>query len=330
MAMVMTFVACLVFYAFRNFLFQKFSFPPVFIWVIPVIAFMTFSYEFVLLVFRNRNDANRYMKINMFRISTELGLAVILIVALAWGWWGRVASILVALVCVAFYSIYFLKKNNILSGRVQKEIVFAELKYSVPVILMQLSMFCLFSSDSFLLAGITKNNAEVGIYGMACVFGSIIITLSGALIQYMIPKINLALSAKTVDYADIRKQFSVYAGIMAFAFLALLFVVPIVYHVFINASYWPGIRYYYFLSAGYFFWTITTFLYSFLLYYKQKKKLFMLASLSIIISLCSNYIFIKSSGAFGAAISVCCSYFLVLLLALFFTKNFWRKIFIRL
>ncbi|MEO8765784.1 MAG: polysaccharide biosynthesis C-terminal domain-containing protein, partial [Ginsengibacter sp.] len=51
---------------------------------------------------------------------------------------------------------------------------------------------------------------------------------------------------------------------------------------------------------------------------------FIIALGSIVISLCSNYLFIRSMGALGASISVCCSYFVVLILVLLFTKNFWK------
>lgn len=326
MAISMSILSFFIFYLLKNYLFQRFSFPQIFIWAIPLTAFMTFCFELTILLIRNRNDAPTYMKLNVARVSTELGLAVIFIVGFAWGWWGRVAGILIALGTVASYAIYFLKKNNYLSGFVSKKIINAELKYSVPIILMQLSMFCLFSSDSFLIAGITKNNSIVGVYGMACVFGTIILTLSGALIQYMVPRINKALSSENVDYSIIKNQFKLYISIMLFTFILLLFCVPVIYHLFINENYWPGIRYYYFLSSGYFFWTITIFFYTFLFYHKQKRKLFILAFISIIISLSSNYFFIKSMSAFGASISVCCSYFIVLVLALIFTKNYWLKL----
>jgi O-antigen/teichoic acid export membrane protein len=326
MALIMAIFSFVVFFGFRSLLFHTFSFPSIFIWAIPLAAFFTFCYELVILLIRNRDDATKYMKVNVTRISTELGLAVILIVLFSWGWWGRVAGILIATGSISVYAIYFLIKNDYLFGAIRKEIIYAELKYSIPIVTMQLSMFCLFSSDSFLLAGITRNNAEVGIYGMACVFGTIIITLSGALIQYMVPKINKALSEQKIDFAYIKKQFFVYTGVMIFTFIMLLFCVPVVYHLFINNNYWPGIRYYYFLSAGYFFWTITAFLYTFLLYHKQKRKLFTLAIFSVIISLGCNYFFIKSMGAFGASISVCCSYFLVLIFALVITKKYWRPV----
>ena len=324
MAITMALISGMTFFMGRDFLAKRFSFPAIFIWAIPLAAFLNFCYEFVILLIRNRDDAPRYMKVNITKILMELGLAVLLIIYFSWGWLGRVSGMLVSAALVAMYALYFLLKNGYLSGSVRKQIIIAELKYSVPIITMQLSMFCLFSSDSFLLAGITKNTAEVGIYGMACVFGSIIITLSGAIIQYMVPKINKALSAEKTDYAEIQKQAKIYFSIMAFTFVALLLCVPVIYHIFINSTYWPGIRYFFFLSTGYFFWTIAVFMYTFLLYHKQKMKLFLQALSIIAISLASNYLFINAMGSMGAAISVCCSYGTVMLLAFIATKRYWK------
>jgi O-antigen/teichoic acid export membrane protein len=326
MSAVMTVLAFTVFYFLKSFLTTTFSLPSIFIWAIPLAAFLNFCYEFVILIIRNRDDAAKYMKVNMTRIIIEMGLALILIVLLSWSWMGRVSSILIATGVVSLYGSWFLIKNGYLSGSIKKKIIYAELKYSLPIIMMQLSLFCLFSSDSFLLSGITKNNSEVGIYGMACVFGSVLITLSSALIQYMVPKINKTLSAPSIDYSEIRGCFIVYFSLMAFAYTALLLLVPLIYHLYINSDYWPGIDYYFFLSTGYLFWTITIFLYSFLLYFKQKKLLLILATSSIMISLGSNYFFIHFQGAFGASVSVCISYFALMLITLIVTKKYWRPL----
>jgi O-antigen/teichoic acid export membrane protein len=170
MAVFMSLFSFLLFYLFRGFLFQRFSFPITFIWAIPLLTFMFFCYEFAMLIIRNRNDTSTYMNINITKISVELGLAVIFIVLLAWGWWGRVAGIIIATALVAMYGIYFLLKNDYLFGSIKRKIIYAELQYSIPIITMQLSMFCLFSSDSFLLIGITKENTKLGIYVIECVF----------------------------------------------------------------------------------------------------------------------------------------------------------------
>jgi len=327
MSVVMTLVTLTAFYLARHFLFTNFSFPRTFLWAIPLAAMFNFFYEFIILIVRNREEPARYMRINLGKVLTEFGLAVLLIVVFAWGWKGRITGILAATGGVSVYAIYFLIRHDFLFGRIRMDIVLSEIKFSIPVIVMQLSMFCLVSSDSFLLAGITRNTSMVGIYGMACVFGSVIITLSAALIQYIVPQINQSLSKFPVDYSNIGRLFKTYLSIMGLAYLALLVLVPLLYHLFINSSYWPGIPFYYLLSLGYLFWTVTAFLYSFLLYYKQKRKLLLVAVCSILISLVSNYLFIRHLGASGAAISVCCCYFAVMMLTFVITRNYWRHFF---
>ena len=325
MAGVMTLISLAVFASLSGKLASNYAFPAMFTWAIPLAAFLTFLYEMILTLIRNQDKAGLFMKVSTFRITGELGLAVLLIVVLGWGWLGRVSGILMALGALSGYAIHYFRKSGLLAGVIRKEIILSELKFSIPVIILQLSIFCLFSSDSFLIAGITRNTSLVGIYGTACVFGSIIITLSSALLQYMVPKINQALSASAINYRNIRNLFLTYMSVMFFAFVTLWFVIPVIYHLFINSNYWPGIRFYYFLSTGYFFWTLTTFFYSFLIYDKSKRKIFILAAFSIMVSLISNYWFIRNYGAFGASVSVCCSYLLVLVIVVIFTRNYWWK-----
>jgi O-antigen/teichoic acid export membrane protein len=327
MAFIMSLFAFGIFYLFSHFFITKFSFPLIFIWAIPLAAFMTFCHEMVVLIIRNRENPIQYMKVNMARISLELGLAVVLIVLFSFGWLGRVSGLLIALSFVTVFAFFFLIKNDYLFGKIKKKIIYSELKYSGPIITMQLSMFCLFSSDSFILSALTKNNAEVGIYGIACIFGSIIITLGSALNQYMIPKIHKELASKNPDYNVIKKLTKSYIKIMIIGLLVLLTIVPLVYKLVIDPIYWEGSQYFYMLCTGYFFWTISAFLYTFLLFHKKKSKLFILAFISILISLIGNFYFIQSMGAWGASISVCLSYFLVLLLAFAFTKKYLNPIY---
>jgi O-antigen/teichoic acid export membrane protein len=328
MAFTVAVFSLVLLFLFRQPVLSRFSFPFVFIWAIPLVAFLTFLYEMLITLVRNREDAKKYLKLNILKISIELGMAVVLIVFLSWGWLGRVTGLLLAAGSTALYGIWFLYKNDYLFGKIRKDILLSELKFSVPVILMQLSMFSLFSSDSFFLSGITGDNAVVGIYGLACIFGSILITFSSALIQYMVPKINRELAKKEVSYTYIKKQFLLYSGVMTGTYFLLLFLVPLAYYFFINPLYFPGIKFYFLISTGYFLWTIATFLYRFPLFFKSKKKLIFMGIASIVVSLGSNYFFIINWGAMGAAVSVCTSYFLVLLLILLVTKDYLKQMFL--
>ncbi|HNA17150.1 MAG TPA: polysaccharide biosynthesis C-terminal domain-containing protein, partial [Ferruginibacter sp.] len=192
----------------------------------------------------------------------------------------------------------------------------------VPIVTMQFSVFCMNYSDGFFLSRFTHdNNAEVGVYSIACVFGSIIITLCSALLQYMLPRIYKMLSEPAIDYKGIRKLFWVYIGIMSGGLVLLLVFVPLAYRFMIHEAYLPGLNYYYLICIGYFFWTIAYLFFSFLLYYRHKRKIIGLSAAFACISLTSNYFFVKNMGSQGAAISVFCSYFVVLMITLIFTRK---------
>jgi O-antigen/teichoic acid export membrane protein len=318
-------IALLLFYIFREPLQQRYGLPLSFAWIIPVVAFLSFLFEHFISAIRNNNLTRRFMVVVLGRLFIEVALAVILLLVLKWGWQGRVAGIITSYIIIAFAAIYFFIQKGYLFGKVSKTIIREELIYSIPIIVMQLSVFCMNSSDSFFLSHFTgrkDDNAEVGVYSIACIFASIILTLCSALLQYITPTIYSLLSAREVNYVSVRKNFLLYAGIMTGGWLLLLLCIPLAYKLFIPAGYFGGLKYYYLLCTGYYFWTIAYFFYSTaLLYHKKKKRILLLSLCSIVISLTNNYFFIKQYGAMGAAIADCCSYFIILLITLFFTRK---------
>jgi O-antigen/teichoic acid export membrane protein len=312
-------------YIFRHPLHQRYQLPLSFAWMIPIVAFLTFIFEHFINTIRNNNLERRFMVVVLGRLVMEVLLAVVLLLAFKWGWEGRVAGIIASYLVVAFAAFYFFIQKNYLFGSVSKAILREELIYSVPIIVMQFSVFCMNSSDSFFLSHFTgskDNNAEVGVYSIACIFASIMLTLCTAVLQYITPKIYTLLSAPQVNYASIRRNFFLYAGIMTGGWILLLLCIPLAYKLFIPAGYSGGLKYYYLLCTGYYCWTIAYFFYvTALLYNKKKKRILMLSLLSIVISLSNNYFFIKHYGAMGGAIADCCSYFIILLITLFFTRK---------
>lgn len=315
-------VSLLAFYLFRDTLMSQYKFPPVFIWLIPVVTFLSFIGQHVMNLIRNEERPNLFMGVVLGRLFIEIGLAVGLISLAGWAWQGRVSGIAVSYVIFGLYAFWYFNKKQYLFGEIKKDILKEELMFSVPIILMQFSTFCMNYSDSFFLSRFTSdNNAEVGVYSIACIFASIIITLSSALLQYVHPRIFRLLSEPEINYTAIRKHFLLYIGVMTGGLLLLLAFVPLAYLWVINKSYRSGMQYYYLLCIGYYLWTIAYLFFSFLLYYKQKKTIIFLSVCFIVISLSSNYIFISRMAAWGGAISVCLSYTIVLILTLWITRK---------
>lgn len=326
MPVLITIISICILFFFRKQLQLTYGFPNMFIWIIPIVTFFTFCNEQLLSLARNNNEPLTFLKINAFKTVMELGLSFLLVVFFYWRWEGRVAGIFVAYFLTGIFAVYYFIKRGYLFGTVKKQYIVNELVYAVPIIVMQVSIFSMNSSDKFFLSHFTSDkNETVGIYSVGCIFASIVLLISSALIQYVFPKVYTTLAAKKVDYHAIKRYFLLYAGGMAAGTLLIILLTPVLYHNFINVKYHPALRYTYLLALGYFLWTVSYFFYSFLLYNKKKKKILALSLCCITISLSCNYFFISQWRDLGGGLSVFFCYALVLLLTLVFTKEFWKQ-----
>jgi O-antigen/teichoic acid export membrane protein len=308
-------VGILVLFLFRNQLKSAYSFPQSFVIIIPCLTLLFFFTEQLLSLIRNNDEPLKYFKADLLRLVIEASLSIILVVSFGWRWEGRVAGIIIANLALCVVAFSYFKKKGYLFGKIRKKYLKAELLYGFPIIIMQCSIFSLSSSDKFFLSYFTDNTA-VGIYSYACVFAAIITIICSAILNYVTPKIYKCLSQEIVDFRQILKYFIFYAISSLVALLGILVFTPVLYKYFINAKYYPGLDYLYLILFGYFFWNITTFFYSFLLFKKEKRKILILSVISICISLISNYFFIKFWSTEGAAISICISYLIVLMITL--------------
>ena len=326
MSFVVMLVSCVVLFLFRQQLQSLYGYPLMFCWMIPVITFLTFSNEQLLSLVRNNDQPGIYFKANTAKILLELGISFALVVYFSWRWEGRVAGIFIAYLLTGLYGFWYFYKNGYLFGKILKRIIRSELIYAIPIIAMQVSIFCMGAADKFFLSAFTNDSNEtVGIYSIASVFASVIIVLATALLQYIFPKIYEQLSSSDTNYKSIKKLFSVYVAVMFAGTIALVLFTPLAYKYFINEKYSKAFGYIYILFSGYFIWTIVYFFYSFLLYFKEKRKILFLSVYSIAFALGLNYFFIKQWGAWGAAMSTLVTYVAVLVFALYLTKNYWNK-----
>lgn len=308
---------CIMFLAFGGLFFfsndlkNAYDFPVSFVLIIPVLTFLNFCNEQFLTVVRNNDEPITFLKAALLRLFIEISISLTLVVVFFSGWQGRVAGIITANTVLIFVAFFYLKKKNYLFGKIKKTYIRQELLYSFPIIVLQCSTFCLFYSDKFFLSYFS-DNGDVGVYSYACVFAAVVTLGSSALLYYVMPKIYSLLSQQDVNYKQIRKHFVFYVGNCFILLICVLTLTPVLYKYFINSSYHPGLKYFYLIAAGYFFWSVTYFFYTFMFYKKHKKMILLLSVISIFISLSNNYFFIKNAHTYGAALSVCISYFLVL------------------
>jgi len=325
---IITVVATAILFLFRGYLQRTYDFPYYFAFIIPLIAIFTFCYEQLISLIRNKNQTGLFLKVSLSKTFLELGISVILVVFFAWRWKGRLAGITTTYIITTIFAFYYFYKSGYLFGSIKKKYLYAELVYAIPIIIMQTSVFVINSSDKFFLSSYTNDHNEtVGIYGTACVFASVINVLCTAYIQYLFPKIYATLSAPTIDYNSLKRNFYYYLLVMTVGSAAILAFTPFLYHYCINHKYLPGLQYIFLLGLGNFLWGIIYYFYSFLLFYKQKRKILLLSVFTIIISLATNYFFISRWGAWGAAVATTVAYFIALIVTLIAVRKYLAQIF---
>lgn len=325
---VMVFSTLLLF-LFREQLYNMYGLPYFFFWLIPLITFFNFCNEQWLNLARSSNKPKLYMKINLSKLAMEIVLSVVLVVWFSWGWLGRVAGIFVAFGITAILAFIYFYRNQYIFGKIRKKYLRNELMYAIPLITMQVSIYCMNASDKFFLARYTNDNNEtLGVYSIAFIFASVLLMLSNGMLQYFFPKIYATLSSGNINYKLIRKLFKLFILLMAAGTLLILLIIPICYKIGIaDMRYHAALQYYFYFCLGFFFWAINYFFYSFLLYYKQKKKLFTLSFISMVVSMTGYYFAIQHYGALGGAIAHCLIHASLIFVTLFFTRSYWQKIF---
>jgi O-antigen/teichoic acid export membrane protein len=321
-----TLLSVLVFFLLHQQLYNAYNFPKSFIWIIPLATFFIFFNEQFTALIRNNNEPQKYLKSGLLKLFIEIGLSLALVVYFNWRWQGRVAGILTSQLVICIWGYLYFRRKGYLFGKIKMKYLKSELIFALPIILMQTSIFFMIAADKFFLAHYTDNKS-VGIYAYACTFASVVNIFCSALLQYLFPKIYSFLSAEKVNYNAIRKNFIVYAVGTLASTVGIIIITPFLYHYFINENYHPGLQYMYIIAIGYYLWGISYFFYSYMLFHKQKKKILLLSAVSILISLASNTFFISRYSSFGAAIGVCCTYFVVLVITLLVSGKYVINIF---
>jgi O-antigen/teichoic acid export membrane protein len=305
---------------FNNTLQQNFHFPFSFVALIPIIAMLSFINEQLVILLRNNQQPVEYFLVNVGRLAIEILIAVSLISAMHYGWLGRVAGIVVSYLLLATYSVYYFIKQGYIFGKIKRQYFKAELVFGVPIIVMQLGIFCLSSSAVYYISHFTNNLQLVGSFSVAATFASIVNVFCTALLQYVQPKLYNIFSQKTIDNAAIKKLFIFYAVAMLLFTIVIIIVLPFVYHFLLKQTYLPGLQYCYLLCIGQFFWAIAWFFFLWMLYYKEKRKILILSISAVVVSVVFNWILTGLYAASGAAIATIVSYTVILLLVVYFVQ----------
>jgi O-antigen/teichoic acid export membrane protein len=293
----------LVLYLLRDMLQQKFDFPPSFIYIIPGLAFLVFLSEQLFALVRNRNEVKHYAFFGIGKTLIEYGVSVVLIVYFLEGWVGRVWGIAISLIVINLLGFVYYQKNNYVTFKINIQHVWEEIKFGIPVFAFQLCVFLLGSTNKIFLAIFDVDKYKLGIYAVACVFGSLIGTIAQSILLYAQPKLYQSISAGTATLSSVKKGFGSFVKMLVFISIPCILFVFLLYYTVVNQIYMAGIPFFLLVALSSFIWSLNNYIFLFLLYHKEKKKILTLALISIGCSLTVNIIMVKNFMIWGDALS---------------------------
>jgi O-antigen/teichoic acid export membrane protein len=311
----------MILFSFRDLLQQKFQLPSSFVFVIPVLAFLVFASEQLFALIRNRNEVKRFGIWGIGKAIIEYGVSVVLVVFFFKGWEGRVWGIAVSLITINLAGVVYYAKNNYLQLKITTTHIWDEVKFAIPVITFQLCIFMLGTTNKLFLAIFNVDKYQLGIYAVACVFGTLVGYLGQSVFLYTQPKIYKSISEGSATMASLRKEFVHYLSMIVAVAIPCILLVIFLYYFVINKIYLPGIPLFLLVTLSSFIWQLNNYLLIFLLYYKAKRKLFLLSLISVIISVIVNTVMVKNFLITGDALASLINTCIFSVLAFIFIKK---------
>lgn len=299
----LTLSAVFILFLFRDGLQKKFELPPSFVYIIPLLAFLIFASEQLFALIRNRNEVKRFGKFGIGKAIIEYGVSVVLIVFFAKGWQGRVWGIAISLITINLVGFFYYAKNSYLKFSITKQHIIDEIKFGIPVITFQLCVFMLGTTNKLFLAIFNVDKYQLGIYAIACVFGTLVGYLGQSIFLYIQPKVYKSISEGKATITSLRREFFHYLKMLIVVAVPCILFVLFLYYYVINKIYLPGIPLFLLVSLSSFIWQLNNYFFLFLLYYKAKKKIFLLASISVGVSVIVNTVMVKNFMILGDALA---------------------------
>lgn len=317
----MALTASLCLFIFRDELWEKFELPVSFVYIIPALVFLIFCSEQLFILIRNRNEVKRYAVMGISKSIIEYLLSVILIVFFFTGWVGRIWGIALSLLTVNIFSIWYYFKNNYIRVSFQKNLVWEELKFGLPIFVFQLCVFMLGATNKLFLAIFNVDKHELGIYAIACILGSMVGTISQSIMLYIQPQLYRTISSGKATYHAVKQIFLNYVKMLTFLSLACIAVAVFAYYFLINRIYLPGIKYFFVVALACYILALNYFVFLFLIYHKEKRKMLKLSLISIVFAIAINTVLVKYFLIWGDALSSLINTVIFSGLVILFTKK---------
>ena len=269
-------------------------------------SFFSLGVTFKNTILRFDGKAEKQLFISMFYTILNVGLSIFFITSVPQveKATGKILGAVVPSIILGgyFYLEIILKKKPTF----KKEHFIFCLTLGLPLILHNLSHIVLTSSDRMMIERFIGLE-ETGIYGFTYTIGTILSTAAGAFGSAWVPWYFQKL--KSENHNEIKIYSKNYIDFFTLVTMGFIFISPEIVRFMGSSDYWIGKYFLPWIIFGCYFIFLYSFPVNYEFYVKKTNYIALGTSLSAIINLVLNFIFIPKYGSFGAALTTLTSYF---------------------
>lgn len=293
----------------------------IFIRLAIIIVFIRVLMNLSLSFYQASKQPFNYAALILTYTALNVGISLVFLVGLNYGWESRVYGQLIACGFVLIWFQLFFRKGTFFPPKLDKGDLRYLTSFGIPLLPQAFFSASVIAIDRFVLTGL-HGASENGIFSLGFQMASILsfftISLNSAFVPWFYEKLNSG------TYSDKRSVIKLtyigWLGIIAMAII-LIVIIPIIFGLFVDKKFVIALEFIPVLITGFVFQGLYFLVSNYFTFLKQTKVLGKIALCLIILKLPVSYILINTYGIKGASYSFLITYCLYFLSVLFCVRS---------
>ena len=306
---------------FEPYLIEKLKLPVVWLYIAIVVAWMQMFTGINLTLWRSQQKAKPFALYQVSQTLLNISLSLFLIVAMHYGWEGRVTGIATAAIIFGILSVIFIYKRGYAVFNCSMAYMKDAFKFGIHLIPHQMALWMRTGVDILLITSIV-GVSSTGLYNVGFQFGMVVGIFATAFNNAYSPYLYKKLKNITPEIQKnlVKFTYIYFIFIVVFAMILSTFFVWLIPY-FLGENFQGASEYIYWISLAYAFQGMYLMVVNYIFYAKKNHFLSIVTTSTSVFHVILSYLLIQSYGAIGAAYASVVSFFLTFVLVWYLSAN---------
>jgi O-antigen/teichoic acid export membrane protein len=226
--------------------------------ILPLTCLLNYYTELLLLLFRYKDMHVSYLKTILIKTLLEVAVTLLFLLVLHWGWYSRVAGILIGFLVPVYFLLKVIPAKALLS-KPDKMVIKATIRRGLPFVIAQFLIIAFISVDKFFIPKYFSKH-DLGLYGIAFQISNLLTIFAVSLISVLQPiQYKLATDLTGSNKEKLMRLIYTFVSVQFIASVSLVLISPLIYRYFINVQYHESMAWIIYLVIAAFFSSCSAF-----------------------------------------------------------------------